>query len=184
MLAAALLLAGLYLFPLWQISLEAPQYPEGLGMDIHIGSVKGAKLHDLESINGLNHYIGMKKIVPESIPELRLMPFIVGGLIAFGLVAAWSGKRSLILLWVLLFAALGVAGLYDFYQWEYAYGHDLDPRAIIKIPGMSYQPPMLGTEQILNFTASSYPGLGGILAAVSALCGAAAWLLAARRKKP
>jgi copper chaperone NosL len=78
---------------------------------------------------------------------------------------------------------LGIAGLIDFYIWEYNYGHDLDPRAIIKIPGMSYQPPLLGTEQILNFSASSYPGLGGILAACAVLAGAAAWYIAGTLKR-
>ncbi|MBL0174007.1 MAG: nitrous oxide reductase accessory protein NosL [Ignavibacteria bacterium] len=183
MIAAAVLLAGLYVLPLWQISLEAPQYPEGIGMDIHIGKVVGAKQHDLESINGLNHYIGMKRIEPDSIPELRAMPFIVAGLIAFGLLAGFTGNRMLMLLWLIAFALLGVAGLYDFYMWEYHYGHDLDPRAIIKIPGMSYQPPLFGTEQILNFTASSYPGPGGIVAAVSALLGAAAWVLSRKSRR-
>jgi copper chaperone NosL len=33
--------------------------------------------------------------------------------------------------------------------------------AIIKIPGMSYQPPLIGSKQILNFTAHSWPGSGG-----------------------
>ena len=76
--AAALLLGVAYLAPLWHIGLEAPQYPEGLGMFIWIDAITGQKLNDLQSINGLNHYIGMKAIVPSSIPELSLMPWIIG----------------------------------------------------------------------------------------------------------
>ena len=74
---AALLLAALFVFPLWSVYLNAPQYPEGIGMHIWINTITGVKEHDLQNINGLNHYIGMKRIEPDAIPELRLMPFIV-----------------------------------------------------------------------------------------------------------
>ena len=50
LLASALVLVAL-VTPLWRIRLLAPQYPEGLGMDIHAGSVVGAGEHDLQSIN-------------------------------------------------------------------------------------------------------------------------------------
>ena len=58
-------------------------------------------------------------------------------------------------------------GIYDFYLWEYDYGHDLSPTAPIKVPGAVYQPPVFGTKTILNFVAKSYPSTGGILAGVS-----------------
>lgn len=180
--AAALLLVGTYFLPLWQITLEAPQYPEGLGMNIFLHTVEGASPNDLESINNLNHYIGMKRIEPDSIAELAFMPYIMGLMLLLGLGAAASGRRWAALAWVVLFAALGLAGMIDFYIWEYNYGHELDPRAIIKIPGMSYQPPLIGSEQILNFMAHSYPGFGAIIAALSGAIAAFAWWHARPRK--
>jgi len=77
------MLVLMYFFPLWSISLQAPQYPEGLGLYININSIEGHKPNDLQSINGLNHYIGMKKIEPDSILELKLMPYIVGFFLLF-----------------------------------------------------------------------------------------------------
>lgn len=165
---AALLLAGAFFLPLWNVALVAPQYPEGLGMRIWINTIAGLKPNDLDSINNLNHYIGMKRIEPESIPELRLMPILVGGLLALGLVAAAVGRRWLARVWVGAFLVLGVAGLVDFYRWEYDYGHNLDmENAIIKVPGMTYQPPLIGSKQLLNFTATSIPGVGGYAAALA-----------------
>jgi hypothetical protein len=165
---AALLLVGMYVFPIWSVFLNAPQYPEGLGMQIRVNTVTGIKPNDLENINNLNHYIGMKRIVPETIPELRFMPLVVGALVGLGLLAALTGRRALAVTFVGVFLVVAVAGLADFYRWEYDYGHDLDlENAIIKIPGMSYQPPLIGTKQLLNFTATSLPALGGILAFVS-----------------
>src|SRR5262249_48238392 len=103
-LAVAALLLGLaYVSPLWHIGLDAPQYPEGIGMYVWIDTITGEKPNDLHSINGLNHYIGMKAIVPDAIPELRLMPWVVSTLIAGGLIVAGSGRRSLLYLWTGLF---------------------------------------------------------------------------------
>ncbi|HSG49799.1 MAG TPA: nitrous oxide reductase accessory protein NosL [Longimicrobiales bacterium] len=171
-LVAALALGLVYLLPLWRIQLEAPQYPEGLGMVIRVDNIEGQKPHDLNNINNLNHYIGMKRIVPDSIPELRLMPWILAGIILLGVAAAAVGRRRLLYTWVGVFALVSVVGLADFWKWEYEYGHDLDEEtAIIKIPGMSYQPPLIGSRQILNFKAHSWPGAGGWIAIASALTG-------------
>ena len=66
----------------------------------------------------------------------------------------------------------GVLGMYDFYKWEYDYGHNLSDTAQIKIPGMAYQPPFFGGKELLNFYAESYPAGGTyamVLAAVLAL---------------
>ena len=159
-LFAALLLAGMYFTPIWEILLDAPQYPERLGMKIHIDGISG----DLNTINGLNHYIGMKVIEPDSIFELKIMPYILGFLILFGVVTAVTGKRMLLYLWFALLVVAGIAGGIDFYLWEYDYGHNIDPNAIIKVPGMNYQPPLIGSKQLLNFTAQSLPDIGAYFA--------------------
>lgn len=158
-IAVSLVLIAVYFLPVWDISLDAPQYPEGLGMKIWIHTIKG----DLQTINGLNHYIGMKTIEPDSIKELKIMPYLLGVLILLGLIAGITGKKKLLALWVIVFVLFGIAGGADFYIWEYDYGHDLNPEAAIKVPGMSYQPPLIGSKELLNFTAYSYPDSGGII---------------------
>jgi copper chaperone NosL len=181
--AAALLLALAYVAPLWHIGLDAPQYPEGIGMFVWIDTITGQKPNDLHNINGLNHYIGMKAIVPDAIAELKLMPRIVAGLMAFGLLASIIGRRSLLYGWTALFAVVALAGLVDFWYWGYDYGHDLDPTAAIKVPGLSYQPPILGSKQLLNFTAHSWPGPGGWAIAIALLAGVALCVLEYRRSR-
>lgn len=168
---AALLIGLLYVLPIWSVKLEAPQYPEGIGMLIWIDTVTGVKDHDLQNINGLNHYIGMKTIEPDSIPELKIMPWLFAALIAFGLATAATGKRWMLYTWVTVFVLIGIVGMVDFWLWEYDYGHDLDPSAAIQVPGMTYQPPLIGSKQMLNITAHSWPGLGMIAALVSMLIG-------------
>ncbi len=164
---AALILIITYFVPLWKIDLNAPQYPEGLGLRIWLNEIGGLKPNDLQSINGLNHYIGMKAIVPESIPELKIMPFIIAFMIFFGLFNAAIGKPVLPKIWVVTFIIIGIVGLIDFYLWGYNYGHNLDPSAPIKVPGMTYQPPLIGSKQLLNINAVSLPYTGGYIIFIS-----------------
>jgi len=171
----ALLLAALYVLPLWSIQLFAPQYPEGLGMTIRLTTITGARPSDLDTINELNHYIGMKPIEPGVVTELRYFPFILGALIVLGLSAAVFGKRQLVVAWLAGLALFGVGAMADFWRWSYDYGHNIDvDHAIIKIPGMTYQPPLIGVKQLLNFTASSWPSTGAWLALVAFALGVAA----------
>jgi copper chaperone NosL len=173
--AAALLLAIAPLLPIWRISLLAPQYPEGMGMVIRLNTIEGAKEHDLENINHLNHYIGMRVIEPADMPELGYMPWIVVGIAAAGLGAAAMGRRGAAYTWAGLFGASGIAGMADFWWRTYTFGHTLDlAHAAIQIPGLAYQPPLIGVKQIANFTASAWPASGGILMGVAALLTAAA----------
>ena len=162
---ASLMLGLAVLFPLWRVSLTAPQYPEGLGMYIWAHTVAGIGPNDLQNINGLNHYIGMKAIVPESIPELKVMrPGIIAMSVA-GLLIAFLGRLRWMRVWASVLVISALVGLADFYKWEYDYGHDLDlENAPIQIPGMSYQPPLIGSKKLLNFTATSLPATGGLLA--------------------
>lgn len=178
------LLAGFFL-PLWSISLEAPQYPEGIGMQIWVNTIAGVKPHDLDNINKLNHYIGMKAIEPDAIKELTLMPWILGFLVVAGLAAAAIGKRWMLFGWLCLLGALGVAGMVDFWLWGYDYGHNLDPTAAIKVPDMTYQPPLIGSKKLLNFVARSWPASGGIIIIGAGLATAvAAWREFRNRKGP
>jgi hypothetical protein len=169
-LLASLAMGLMYVLPVWTINLEAPQYPEGLGMVIQINTIEGKKRHDLDNINNLNHYIGMQRIVPESIPELKIMPVVVAVLMVLGGLVALIGRKRPLYGWVVLLVGISLVGMADFWKWEYDYGHNLDEEnAIIKIPGMSYQPPLIGSRQILNFKAHSWPGGGGLAAILAVI---------------
>lgn len=160
--AALMLIAGFFV-PLWQILMWAPQYPEGLEMDIWYNNITG----DVKIISALNHYIGMKHIEVSMFPEFQYIAYIIWTLIGIGLLVAVIGKRLFVWLYTGLLLATGAAALVDFYLWGYEYGHNLDPTAAIIVPGMSYQPPLIGTKVLLNFTAFSGPDIGGWVFVVS-----------------
>lgn len=160
--ALTLVLALSYMAPLWRISMIAPQYPEGLYVNIYSYKVEGGHdNHDIQEINELNHYIGMDKIEKINLSDLDWMPFALGLLMLLTLRVALIGNgRSLIDLatltgYVMLFAL----GRYVYRL--YVFGHNLDPKAAIHVD--PFMPVIVGTKQIANFTVSAYPQLGGIL---------------------
>ncbi len=163
-LSSLSMLATFYL-PLWQIQLWAPQYPEGLNMKIWHNHLSGA----FDIINGLNHYIGMRLIKEEMFPELKYIGILIGIYIAIGLLTAITNKLSMLKIYTITGITYGVAALYDFYRWGYDYGHNLDPHAAIQVPGMSYQPPVVGYKNLLNFTAYSGPDHGGWIIVIASI---------------
>lgn len=166
-----------FVFPLWQITLFAPQYPDGITMYIWVNQISGNDPGVLQNINILNHYIGMQKIEPDAIPELKYFPYVIYGMVALGILLFFVNKSKGFIGWTIFLILLGILGIYDFYLWEYDYGHNLAEDAPIKIPGMVYQPPLFGRKMLLNFEAFSYPHFGSLFLGLSILLGLiASWL--------
>lgn len=163
---SGLLLIGSIFFPIWRIELTAPQYPEGLVLKLHPSKIAG----DVDIINGLNHYIGMKTLHTDDFIEFKVLPYILAVLGITAVCCAFMGKRKMLFVFFFSFILFGILSGLDFYRWNYEYGHNLDPNAAIRVPGMAYQPPVLGYKQLLNFGAYSIPDIGGwMLIAVGSL---------------
>lgn len=158
LIASALLLSSIF-FPLWRIELTAPQYPEGLVLQLHADKIGG----DVDIINGLNHYIGMKTLHAENFFEFSVLKYIFIAFAVFGVFFTFLGSKKGLYFYFISFVLFIIASASDFYRWNYNYGHDLNPNAAIKVPGMAYQPPLLGYKQLLNFGAYSIPDIGGFI---------------------
>lgn len=152
MIIGALLLLGLFKFPLWNIQLEAPQYPDPLGMDIYIQGIEGEEEFDIQNIDGLNHYIGMRTIPkPEDMWEFAVFPMVIIAMVTLGVLIGILGFLKKVsykwfMGWLMLMTVLGVLGMYDFKNWMTDYGSNLDPNAIMKLTRpdgtpMTYSPP-------------------------------------------
>lgn len=162
-LASLLLVIALFV-PIWRIELDAPQYPEGLELQIHADGIEG----QVDIINGLNHYIGMKTLHSEDFIEFTILPYIIGAYALLFLISGIVGRKKWLYFSFWAFLVFGIAAMVDFWMWEYNYGHNLDPSAAIIVPGMSYQPPLIGYKQLLNFGAYSIPDIGGWLFIIGA----------------
>jgi copper chaperone NosL len=156
---SALALIVVLFVPMWKIELNAPQYPEGLVLKIYPHKIGG----NVDIVNGLNHYIGMKTLHTKDFIEFTLLPYIIGFFSLLSLIALFLNRRKWLYVLTVLFIIFGVVAMVDFWRWEYNYGHDLDPAAAIQVPGMAYQPPLIGYKQLLNFGAYSIPDTGGYI---------------------
>ena len=162
MICGALLLLSLFVMPMWNITLKAPQYPDSIGMNIWINKIVDMNPNDIQNINLMNHYVGMENI-PTHMKEFEVFPIVIAVMSFLGVVVGLVGNKNLYLTWFIVMVILGIIGMYDFYSWEHEYGYNLDPKAAIKIPGQGYQPPLIGVKKILNFTAISKPMMGAYL---------------------
>lgn len=158
-LISGFLLIAVLFVPLWQIDLDAPQYPEGLRLLMYPHKLAG----DVDIINGLNHYIGMRTLHTKDFIEFTILPYLIGFFAAFCFVVFFINRRIGLKVLFYSFLAFGIIAMFDFYRWEYNYGHNLDPAAPLQVPGMSYTPPLIGFKQLLNFAAYSMPHIGGVL---------------------
>lgn len=164
------LLVGVTL-PLWRISLVAPQYAEGLTLDMYAYRiVAGNGGQDLAEINTLNHYIGMKPIVQADFLEMKVLPFAIGVFALLGLRAVAVGRIVNLVDLLVLFLYFGAFSLGSFAYRLYSYGHHLDPRAPMKIE--PFMPVVIGSQQIANFVQTSLPlagtlCMGGFLVALT-----------------
>ena len=156
LLAAAVLLVATYFFPLWNLTMFAPQYPDGLRLDIYSYTLVGGNGgQDIKEINVLNHYIGMQDLVNESFTEFKWMPFVIGALGLLILRAIVHGTVASLVDVTMLFVYFCGFSLWSFGYKLFRYGHDLSPAAAVKVP--PFMPPMFGYRQIANFEVYSYP---------------------------
>ena len=154
---SGLSLIAVLFVPMWRIDLDAPQYPEGLRMLIYPNKLGGS----VDIINGLNHYIGMKTLHTQDFIEFTLLPYFILFFAFFFVLTAIIRNRKLMYTLFFSFVSFGIIAMVDFWRWEYNYGHNLNPEAAIIVPGMAYQPPLIGYKQLLNFAAFSIPDIGG-----------------------
>ena len=179
LLAAAVLLMTAYFWPLWNLTMFAPQYPDGLRLDIHAYRLEGGNGgQDIKEINVLNHYIGMRDLAAEDFTEFKWMPFVIGALGLLVLRAVVHGTVVALVDVTMLFVYFGAFSLWSFGYKLYRYGHDLAPEAAVQVP--PFMPPMFGYQQIANFEVYSYPQSASYAMALSLLLLALALVMAWR----
>ncbi len=178
--AAALVLA-VHLVPLWNLTMFAPQYPEGLRLDIYSHALVGGNAgQDIKEINVLNHYIGMRDLAAEDFTEFKWMPFVLGALALLFLRAVVLGSVKELVDAMVLFLYFGAFSLWSFADKLYRYGHELLPTAAVKVD--PFMPPMFGYKQLANFEVYSYPQAGSYLLAAATLGLLVAFWLAWRQR--
>ena len=156
LLAAVVLLPVFFLpvLPIWHMRMVAPQYREGLMLHIYTHEIRG----DVDKINTLNHYVGMKAITSADFKEFGYMPQLLTLLGVMALIAALTGRRWVAFVGWLVFTAFAAVMFTDYVGWLYRYGHDLDPRAAIRLE--AFMPPIVGYQRMANFHVWSFPGVG------------------------
>jgi hypothetical protein len=177
LVVSLLCLVPTYVSPLYNMTMFAPQYHDGLRLDIYSYKLEGGHDNqDVKEINVLNHYIGMRDLVTEDFTEFKWLPFVIGILGLLFLRSAVLGKVSHLVDVTVLYLYFGLFALWSFGYKMYQYGHQLDPKAAVRVE--PFMPPLFGFKKLANFEVYSYPQLGSYALGAAALLLLAALALA------
>jgi hypothetical protein len=152
-LAAAVLVVLAWRLPIWEARLTAPQYPQGLSLTASATGVTG----DIDEVNDLNHYVGMKAFETSDAPEMALWTPVIGlGLACVALAVTMPhhpiGRLAKLGLWM-----IPIGALLDVQYRLYQYGHGVQHDAPIRLD--PFTPLVIGPTKVLNFTTWAYPGV-------------------------
>lgn len=178
LVAAAIILIATIFVPWWGMKFYAPQYPEGLDIVVTPTALEG----DIDNINALNHYIGMKQFSTETFPELQYMSYIIIAVAVLIIIAAFIRSKTFLSITIGIYAFLGALGIWDMWKWLKAFGTDLDPQAPIDME--PFVPPIIGENTIANFVTNSYFTTGAyLLLAVFILLVLPFWIDRSKQKR-
>ncbi len=162
---AAIALIPSFFIPMWHMSFDSMQYPEGLELYIYSNSLEGGDDgNDLTEINILNHYIGMAELKEEDFTEFKWIPLIIGFMIVLTLRSVVIGTFSTVIDILVFFAYFSLFSLWRFWYMLNSYGHELDVKAAVQVE--PFTPPIFGSKMVGQFTVTSYPSYSVIFFSV------------------
>jgi hypothetical protein len=146
------------------MDLHAPQYPKGLSVEFYVNQIKG----DVEEIDMLNHYVGMRPLEQAAAIERSLSLFAITAMAILVIAAIFMHNRWVVALTLpaLLYPAVF---LLDLYMWLRIFGQNLDPTAPLSSSVKPFVQPVFGTVQVANFTVTSSGVIGYWLACLAVL---------------
>jgi hypothetical protein len=152
------------LLPFWQLTLHAPQYPQGLTAKLYVNRLAG----DVSEINGLNHYIGMPKLEEAATFErsFAVIAIITLACLLIGATFIFNRGAAAFALPAILYPIIFLA---DLYYWLRRFGHDLDPTAALSSSIKPFTPTMIGDGTIGQFSTTGSLQSGFYLAALGSL---------------
>lgn len=155
LIVSAGLLGASYLLPYWKMTLHAPQYPKGLHVVAYLNRLTG----DVQEIDSLNHYIGMRPLNDAAQFERQTATLLVVSVVLLLVGAAIIHSK-----WAALLAApailFPIGFLADLQFWLAHFGTNLDPRAALSSSIKPFVPPVLGEGLIGQFRTVAVPGTG------------------------
>lgn len=161
--AAIFLLISIFL-PYWRMTLHAPQYPGGLQIQLYVNQVTG----DVDEIDGLNHYIGMRSMKDAAPLERSLSIFMIIGVVLLVAAAIYihSPVAAFFSFPAFLFPAIFLG---DLYFWMRNFGLNLDPKAPLSGAVKPFVPPILGTGMVGQFRTVATWDIGLILSILASI---------------
>ncbi len=161
--SAVLLIISIFL-PYWKMTLLAPQYPGGLEAVVYVNRLEG----DIQEIDGLNHYIGMRPLGEAAQLERSLSIYMIAAvsLLVIGAIYIHNQYAALLTMPALLYPIVFMG---DMYYWMRNFGLNLDPTAPLSSAIKPFVPPILGSGFVAQFETIATLEIGMYLALLASL---------------
>lgn len=161
--AAFILLISIFL-PYWKLTLMAPQYPSGLKMETYVNRVTG----DVDEIDGLNHYIGMRSLkeAAELERSLSIIMILALVLLVAGSIYTHSPFALILTIPAILYPVVFLA---DLYFWMHNFGMNLNPHAPLSNAVKPFVPPLIGEGLVGQFKTIASWEIGLFLSFASSI---------------
>ncbi len=162
--AAALILLVSIFLPYWELTLMAPQYPEGLKMETYVNHVSG----DVDEIDGLNHYIGMRSLreAAELERSLSIIMILAIVLLVIGSIYTHSPFALVLTIPAILYPVIFLG---DLYFWMHNFGMNLNPHAPLSNAVKPFVPPLLGEGFVGQFKTVASWEIGLIMSFLASI---------------
>lgn len=176
--AAVLIIASIF-FPYWTLVLHAPQYPKGLVVNAYISRLEG----DVQEIDGLNHYIGMRPLGEAAQLEktFSIFALIALALLVTAAIFIHSPWAALLSLPAVMLPAVFLG---DLFFWLNHFGQNLDPHAALSNSVKPFTPTILGRGVIGQFSTDAYADIGLLMATAASILILVGLYLQRRAYKP
>lgn len=144
--------------------MEAPQYPQGLTVDVYVNRLEG----DMREIDALNHYLGMPPLDEGGRFErsISIASIVVIGLLLIAGVFIHNWWAGILAIPALTFPIIFIA---DLWWILYRYGHSIDPSSALGGAIEPFTPPILGRGEVAQFATIAQFEIGFYLALAAVL---------------
>jgi hypothetical protein len=163
MLAALIIMISMFV-PYWSMTMEAPQYPDGLVVNVYVNRLEG----DMREIDELNHYLGMPPLDEGGQLERTISIYAITamGLLLIASVFIHNQWAAVLALPLLGYPFVFLA---DLFYILYTYGHSIDPNSALGGAIDPFTPPIFGRGVVGQFATVARPEIGLYLVVVAVI---------------
>lgn len=156
-----------FFFPFWRIVLIGRPY-NNIGVDLYLNKIDSLNNFDIDTINTLNHYVGMKPInFLEFLLELKFIFFLFIFIFIFLILNYFLKSNFISFICIYLYIFFFFSCFSFLINFSEFFGKIINKDAVLYVNNFNYSFPYIGCKKILNMISNSFPGTSSLFIFIS-----------------